>query len=206
MRGGLVGDAGEISLLREIYEDRDSSAWIGHALDDLVGFATHEPCQIDPRVIRIIDVLRERYADMRRVVSVAEAIGLSASRFQHVFTQQVGVPFRRYRAWCRMRAAISEVVGGSNLTTASPCSGIRRPGPFLTRVSAHVRRARHSELGQDQSRDDATVYCAEADESLAESGFTDLIQAMIFHMSSSDLTIWPKGGIGPTTFSEPLRL
>ena len=40
----------------------------------------------------------------------------------------------------------------------------------------------------------------------AEDGLTDLIQAMIFHMSSSDLTTVPIGGIGPTTFSEPLRL
>ena len=35
---------------------------------------------------------------------------------------------------------------------------------------------------------------------------TDLIQAMIFHRSSSVLITSPKGGIGPTTFSEPLRL
>ena len=40
----------------------------------------------------------------------------------------------------------------------------------------------------------------------AEEGFTDLIQAMIFHRSSSDFTTVPIGGIGPTTLSEPLRL
>jgi len=47
---------------------------------------------------------------------------------------------------------------------------------------------------------------AEADEPPAEDGFTDLIQAMIFHRSSSDLTMVPMGGMGPTTFSDPLRL
>ena len=51
------------------------------------------------------------------------------------------------------------------------------------------------------------VGVAEADgDAPAEDGFTDRIHAMIFHMSSSDLTMVPIGGIGPTTFSEPLRL
>jgi GNAT superfamily N-acetyltransferase len=36
--------------------------------------------------------------------------------------------------------------------------------------------------------------------------FTDLIQAMIFQRSSSVLMVSPKGGIGPTTASEPLRV
>src|SRR5262245_51707722 len=39
-----------------------------------------------------------------------------------------------------------------------------------------------------------------------ELGFTDRIQAIIFHMSSVDLTMPPIGGIGPTTFSELWRL
>src|SRR5262245_35928505 len=40
----------------------------------------------------------------------------------------------------------------------------------------------------------------------AEEGFTERIQAMIFHRSSSLFTTLPMAGIGPTTFSEPLRL
>jgi Resolvase, N terminal domain len=38
-----------------------------------------------------------------------------------------------------------------------------------------------------------------------EVGFTDLIQAMTFHRSSTVLIVSPNGGIGPTTNSEPLR-
>src|SRR5262245_27171884 len=55
------------------------------------------------------------------------------------------------------------------------------------------------------ARSAARYSVADADEPSAEVGLTDLIQAMIFHTSSSDLTIPPKGGIGPTTFSDPLR-
>jgi AraC-like DNA-binding protein len=48
----------------------------------------------------------------------------SLSRFQHLFTQEVGVPFRRYRAWCRMRAAIAAVLHGNNLTDAAHAAGL----------------------------------------------------------------------------------
>ncbi|WP_245425620.1 hypothetical protein [Phyllobacterium brassicacearum] len=37
----------------------------------------------------------------------------------------MGVPFRRYRAWNRMRAAISEIVNGSNFTTAAHAAGLQ---------------------------------------------------------------------------------
>ncbi|WP_244500390.1 helix-turn-helix domain-containing protein [Methyloceanibacter methanicus] len=35
----------------------------------------------------------------------------------------MGVPFRRYRAWCRMRAAIAAVLDGCNLTDAAHAAG-----------------------------------------------------------------------------------
>ena len=62
----------------------------------------------------------------------------------------------------------------------------------------------HWTLGSRTDQGIARQSAADADE--PEDGLTDLIQAMIFHISSSDLTMLPKGGIGPTTFSEPLRV
>jgi hypothetical protein len=59
---------------------------------------------------------------------------------------------------------------------------------------------------QEALQEGVAGYSAvDADEPPAEDGLTDLIQAMIFHRSSLDLTIPPKAGIGPTTFSDPLR-
>jgi hypothetical protein len=55
-----------------------------------------------------------------------------------------------------------------------------------------------------------TYYCADgaADDGPppAEDGLTDLIQAITFQRSSGDLITVPMAGIGPTTFSLPLRL
>ena len=127
VQGALVGDDGEIALLRQMYEDRDSPSWIESGLDDLIGFASRRARPLDPRVSRLADALHESYGDLS---PVAATVGLSASRFQHVFTEQVGVPFRRYRAWCRMRAAISEAASGSNLTVAAHAAGFADQAHF----------------------------------------------------------------------------
>jgi AraC-like DNA-binding protein len=47
-----------------------------------------------------------------------------------VFTRQVGAPFRRYRAWNRMRMAISQVVEGANLTEAAHAAGFSDSAHF----------------------------------------------------------------------------
>ena len=151
--GARVGDDGEIAVLREMYEDRDSPSWIARGLDDLLGFAGRGEPPVDPRMARVLDSLHESYADLRRVGAVAEMVGLSPSRFQHVFTKELGVPFRRYRAWCRMRAAIRAVLDGGNLTAAAHTAGFadqahfardfrRTFGASATPTLAKVRGAR----------------------------------------------------------------
>ena len=123
VNGAVVGQSGEISVLRQTFEDRDSAAWLSEALEDLAGFAGRPGASIDPRIRRVLRALRHDHAEFVRADSAAAAANLSTSRFQHLFTQEVGVPFRRYRAWCRMRAAISAVLDGSNLTDAAHTAG-----------------------------------------------------------------------------------
>ncbi len=69
--------------------------------------------------------------DRLPVSEVARRVGLSSSRFQHLFAEEIGVPFRRYRSWHRLRAAIREVAKGSNFTTAAYAAGFLRSSAFL---------------------------------------------------------------------------
>jgi AraC-like DNA-binding protein len=55
---------------------------------------------------------------------------LSPSRFQHLFSQQIGVPFRRYRGWNRMRQAIREIIRGHSFTTAAHATGFTDSAHF----------------------------------------------------------------------------
>lgn len=129
--GVVVGATGETGLLRALYEDRSSLQWAGPALADLLGFGQRRAVRaIDPRVSRVVEAMREGYEAFTPVATLAGEAGLSASRFQHLFTENVGVPFRRYRAWARMRAAIAEIVSGSNFTTAAHAAGFADQAHF----------------------------------------------------------------------------
>jgi AraC-like DNA-binding protein len=58
-----------------------------------------------------------------RGTEVAAAVGVSVSRLTHLFTEQVGIPLRRYVLWLRLRMAITEVLGGADLTDAAHSAG-----------------------------------------------------------------------------------
>lgn len=124
VNGAVVGGSGEMSLIRELYEDISSRQWIVPALDDLLGFSTlRARKQIDARISCVVEGMCQSYNNPMPAAEIASSVGLSASRFQHLFTQEVGVPFRRYRTWHRLRAAIGEIVSGSNFTQAAMAAG-----------------------------------------------------------------------------------
>jgi AraC-like DNA-binding protein len=120
-----MGSSDMIPLLRTFYEDSFSEQWVGEALSDLLAFArrTAETESIEPRLARVADLLHESCDDPRPVSEFARAAGLSPSRFQHLFTQQFGVPFRRYRAWSRLRMAWLQIAKGATITEAAHMAG-----------------------------------------------------------------------------------
>lgn len=129
--GVLIGAGGEIEAMRALYEAPASLRWAGSALTDLVGFSKRkERTTMDARVAYVVERMRNHHDDLPLAAALAGEVGLSVSRFQHIFTEAVGVPFRRYRAWARMRSAIAEVVDGSNFTAASHTAGFSDQAHF----------------------------------------------------------------------------
>lgn len=116
----LVGGSGEVGALRALFERRDACDWAGEAIADLSAFAARRTDRpVDPRIVQILADLRacpEAGASAGRLAATA---ALSSSRMQHLFTAAVGVPFRRYRGWLRMRRAIEAVIQGDNFTRAA---------------------------------------------------------------------------------------
>ena len=129
--GALVAAQGEIIPLRTLYEDRGACAWTGAALTDLAGYSLRRVgSEMDARIARLVSRLREHGEGAMSAESLARSVGLSSSRLQHLFTENVGVPFRRYRAWVRMRRAIAAVVAGANFTGAAHASGFADQAHF----------------------------------------------------------------------------
>jgi AraC-like DNA-binding protein len=122
--GVLHGDGEDSAALRLLYEDQSSAAWAGDALFDLVQAARpRERRDIDLRILRVVRALQSSATAGTSADAAARSVGLSASRFQHLFTVEAGIPFRRYRAWRRMLRAIREIVSGANLTNAAHAAG-----------------------------------------------------------------------------------
>jgi AraC-like DNA-binding protein len=89
----------------------------------MLGFSERAARPIDARIARIVELLQTQAGELTPAVDLARGVGLSSSRFQHLFTREVGVAFRRYRGWHRLRAAIREIVQGSSMTHAAYTAG-----------------------------------------------------------------------------------
>lgn len=130
--GALVADGGEIAFMRELYEQRYRSDWTAEALRDLLEYAKRKSsgAVVDPRLRQALEYLHCHNGELTPLAAVAAQAGLSPSRFQHLFVQQIGVPFRRYRAWSRMRQALTRIVSGDNFTVAAHAAGFSDSAHF----------------------------------------------------------------------------
>jgi AraC-like DNA-binding protein len=141
--GVLVSDA-DAPLLRAAFEQRPAAGELRDGIADMIGFAKRKARKhIDPRIARAVGDMA-RSTDAAAVTIAAHAAGLSASRFQHLFTREVGVPFRRYRGWQRLRGAIRAAASGLSLTDAAYAAGFAD--------QAHFSRTFRATFGAPPSR------------------------------------------------------
>src|SRR5262245_31107629 len=107
----LADDLGR--RFRELGADRPASS----AVSALVAVACPPaPSTPDPRVLRAIELIEAGGDQGVGLEAAALAVGLSTSRLGHLFTQQVGIPFRRFVLWRRLRAAVQELAHGATAT------------------------------------------------------------------------------------------
>ena len=144
MSGALVGSK-DASSLRDYYERRPDAADMRAELHDIAALGRKRAGRaLDARIARAVAVLQDCADEGLSAASMAAVAGLSPSRFQHLFTQEIGVPFRRYRGWQRLRAAIREAAQGASLTSAAHAAGFAD--------QAHFSRAFRTAFGAPPSR------------------------------------------------------
>lgn len=75
--------------------------------------------QLDSRVSKVLQQIQE--ADELRISleSAAEMAFLSPSRFAHLFTQQMGLPFRKYVLWRKLTRAMVAIGGNRSIAEAA---------------------------------------------------------------------------------------
>lgn len=95
--------------------------------------------KLDDRIARALAIVRQMEAPKIRLEEVADAVFLSPSRFQHLFSEEVGLPFRRYVLWRKLARSLVEVGRGSTLSAAAHASGFSD--------SAHLTRTFYQMFG-----------------------------------------------------------
>lgn len=78
------------------------------------------PSPADERVQRACALIEHGiHGEMPTVPDLAAAVFLSPSRLMHLFSEQMGLPIRRYALWQRMTAALRHLARGQTLTYAA---------------------------------------------------------------------------------------
>jgi AraC family transcriptional regulator len=94
---------------------------------------------MDDRIMRALAFVRGRDARGLTLERVAREVFLSPSRFAHLFTEEVGLPFRRYVLWRKLARAIGEFGRGGTLSAAAHAAGFSD--------SAHLTRTFYQMFG-----------------------------------------------------------
>jgi AraC-like DNA-binding protein len=95
-----------------------------------------QPRVVDPRVDRAVRRLNSPAGVALPAAELAGELGLSTSRFLHLFGEHTQTTLRRYRSWCRMLLAARTLAAGADLTRAAADAGFATPSHF----SAAFRR------------------------------------------------------------------
>lgn len=72
--------------------------------------------QFDDRIIKVLQLLSEPGHKQLRIKEISEEVFMSPSRLIHLFTEQVGIPIRKYILWSRLLSALQKIAQTKNIT------------------------------------------------------------------------------------------
>ncbi|MBA4112564.1 MAG: AraC family transcriptional regulator [Verminephrobacter sp.] len=113
--GGVIFDPAVRTGARSTMEARLRS----FDLQALLHWRFEAAAELDARVLCSLQHLRMARDGALMRGQVAQAAHLSASRFNHLFREEMGVSFRSYRVWSQVRAAMAGLATQTRLTDAA---------------------------------------------------------------------------------------
>ena len=133
-----------IDYLQMIAEIKPTKAVVYNLLTYLLHVDGTAVTAMDPRIEKTMSSIRLTPDSDRSQAQFAAALGLSQSRFRHLFREQSAIPFRRYRLWRRIISAMEALQNESNITQAAMTAGFSD--------SAHFNRCFRQAFGLNPSR------------------------------------------------------
>lgn len=74
---------------------------------------------MDERIIRLLEILKQKWDEPLKIEDLSALIFLSPGRLIHLFTEQVGIPIRKYMLWAKLLMAVQHLTEGNNMTDAA---------------------------------------------------------------------------------------
>jgi AraC-like DNA-binding protein len=133
-----------IQAFQQIYEDKPSKDVVSQQLDKLLINDKGAVSNIDSRLTSVIHGLGIDGEFDFNQTNIAESVGLSSSRFRHLFKSEFKVPYRQYVTWRKVLSGLSSFHKVDNLTHAAMDAG------FFD--SAHLNRCFKNTLGVKPSQ------------------------------------------------------
>ncbi len=117
-----LADPAITDLFRWVYEHDPRPEEVEVRLDNLLGDAG-EAGIIDSRIRRAVEMMRLEPDRNFTQDELAAALGLSPSRVLHLFSAELGVPYRRFRLWKRLLHSFELMHAQDSMTYAALDSG-----------------------------------------------------------------------------------
>lgn len=93
---------------------------------------------------RAVEYVESAIEGKPRLAEAAARAGVSSTRLTHLFTREVGVPFRRFVLWTRIKRAVEATRAGADLSAAAAAAGFSD--------AAHLSRTFRQTFGLSPSR------------------------------------------------------
>ncbi len=84
----------------------------------------------DQRIIEAIALIKETGGQKIKAAQLAKRVGLSESRFLHLFSENLGLTLRSYVKWQRFIFTIKQIQAGKDLTSAAQSAGFSDSAHF----------------------------------------------------------------------------
>jgi AraC-like DNA-binding protein len=113
---------------------RDTVAAWANGLLRRLAEPTH--LELHPSVMAAIDYVTSIAPAVARLDEAAAETGVSPTRLTHVFTEEIGIPLRRFALWVRTKRAIEEFLASGSLTEAAHAAGFSDASHFCRSFGA----------------------------------------------------------------------
>lgn len=132
-----------VSTFQQIYEEKLPKATIQQLINHCLDTDEDAVTLLDSRVENVMQAIKDDAYNAMSQEELAALVGLSTSRFRHLFKAFSGVPYRRYRMWKRLLSAVETLHRVDNMTYSALEAGFTD--------SAHFNRCFRKTLGLNPS-------------------------------------------------------